>query len=987
MKIINYRTDPCAGLFVAFVRPWIGLAGVMLGIATGAWGGPVEIGMEGANDVRLDWQAEPGQTYFIQSSPDLEPAAWTNEAGSMVTPSNVLGNATAPIGGNRHFYRLRKEDTNPPEIDSMVPAEGAIAVPTNASVYISLTDETGIDTNSIVLSIGSNTNMTLADPRLTWSNDSTVVFAPTSTLGAAAAVITNALTVSDTLGHTLSNHTWTFELARPASVTSSFLSLTAPSNAPLTKSGRRRTLPNVKPKDGEPALEIQSVTSNSVVFSYEGTPPDITNGTKLVSFDAAHPFYRSVLSNTVDGVAFTVTAWTEDIPLTDILEAGSIGSVDLTAADPGASSKVVVNLNLLHAEFGEDLSETVLLDDSGLKLWLPECDWSFVADVDVAADIGWGELRSFDASAAGVLTIHVKPEALFHGAVSGDDEIPLVQPVTKVFGGMAGPVPVWVEVILELNAGYEYSATVDGNAHTVVDMEKELTFYVKLRENEWTSGVDNPPIVLEAEPITWQIEGDAYAKVYIQPKLTILAFSLAGLWADIKPYTEFEGEFQLNPLEYDLGLYYGLSSTLGIESRIWYTNFWGEKPEWELFNQRWPLWSDVYPDPSDAPVFSHAFPDRSVTVGRSLTLEGWASGIPEPQYRWYFDGGRIGGATGPELDLSPAQLDHSGTWSVRAYNSAGSVETSCTVTVTSGGSGTPSGMALIPAGSFSMGDNFNEGGSNERPVHSVYVSAFYMDKYEVTNDKMVEVMQWAYGQGKLTVTSSSVRNAEGNSQELLDLDDSACRITWNGSQFGMKALKGSGYPCVEVTWYGAAAFCNYRSQMEGRSPCYDLSDWSCDWNANGYRLPTEAEWEKAARGGSSGNRFPWGDTIQHTRANYHSSSSYSYDTSSTRGYHPDYDSDGYPYTSPVGSFAANGYGLFDMAGNVWEWCHDWYDSDYYDTSPGSNPTGPTSGSNRVRRGGGWRYDANYCRSAYRNYNYPAYCNYNFGFRAVLPPGQ
>ena len=223
-------------------------------------------------------------------------------------------------------------------------------------------------------------------------------------------------------------------------MTSSFLSLTAPSNAPLTKSGRRRTLPNVKPKDGEPALEIQSVTSNSVVFSYEGTPPDITNGTKLVSFDAAHPFYRSVLSNTVDGVAFTVTAWTEDIPLTDILEAGSIGSVDLTAADPGASSKVVVNLNLLHAEFGEDLSETVLLDDSGLKLWLPECDWSFVADVDVAADIGWGELRSFDASAAGVLTIHVKPEALFHGAVSGDDEIPLVQPVTKVFGGMAGPV-------------------------------------------------------------------------------------------------------------------------------------------------------------------------------------------------------------------------------------------------------------------------------------------------------------------------------------------------------------------------------------------------------------------------------------------------------------------------------------------------------------------------------------------------------------------
>ena len=302
------------------------------------------------------------------------------------------------------------------------------------------------------------------------------------------------------------------------------------------------------------------------------------------------------------------------------------------------------------------------------------------------------------------------------------------------------------------------------------------------------------------EPITWQIEGDAYAKVYIQPKLTILAFNLA----DSGRHQAYRnsGEFQLNPLEYDLGLYYGLSSTSG-SSRIWYTNFWEGRNG--IVQSALAALERVSRPQRCAGLLAY-LSGRSVTVGRSLTLEGWASGIPEPQYRWYFDGGRIGGATGPELDLSPAQLDHSGTWSVRAYNSAGSVETSCTVTVTSGGSGTPSGMALIPAGSFSMGDNFNEGGSNERPVHSVYVSAFYMDKYEVTNDKMVEVMQWAYGQGKLTVTSSSVRNAEGNSQELLDLDDSACRITWNGSQFGMKALKGSGYPCVEVTWYGAAAF-------------------------------------------------------------------------------------------------------------------------------------------------------------------------------------
>jgi len=312
-----------------------------------------------------------------------------------------------------------------------------------------------------------------------------------------------------------------------------------------------------------------------------------------------------------------------------------------------------------------------------------------------------------------------------------------------------------------------------------------------------------------------------------------------------------------------------------------------------------------------------------------------------------------------------------------------------TFVVTADDGTAPSGMAYIPAGSFSMGDNLGDGSSNELPVHSVYVSAFYMDRYEVTNDEMVDVLNWAHGQGKLTVSASTVRNAEGNSQELLDLDSSYCRIEWTGSQFVMKSAKGAGYPCVEVTWYGAVAYCNYRTLKEGggRTPCYNFTDWSCNWSATGYRLPTEAEWEKAARGGLSGQRFPWGATIQHSRANYYSSSSYSYDTSPTRGYHPDYDDGGYPYTSPVGVFAANGYGLYDMAGNVWEWCWDWYDSDYYDSSPGTDPRGPATGSLRVGRGGSCSYYANRCRVAFRSNFTPGYGYNILGFRAVLPPGQ
>ncbi len=229
-------------------------------------------------------------------------------------------------------------------------------------------------------------------------------------------------------------------------------------------------------------------------------------------------------------------------------------------------------------------------------------------------------------------------------------------------------------------------------------------------------------------------------------------------------------------------------------------------------------------------------------------------------------------------------------------------------------------MVSIPGGT-------NSGNDPEFGAYSLTVDTFYMDKYEVTNDEIVRVMKWAYNQGKLSMSTSSVQNATGNQQELLDLDDTDCRITWSGSSFGIKSSKGSGYPCVEVTWYGAAAYCNYRSEMDGRTPCYDLSTWSCNFSASGYRLPTNDESEYAARGGLSGKRFPWGDTINHAYANYEAYGSYySYDTSpyTISTYHPDYDDGGKPYTSPVGDFAPNGYGLYDMAGNVWEWCNDSY---------------------------------------------------------------
>ena len=157
-----------------------------------------------------------------------------------------------------------------------------------------------------------------------------------------------------------------------------------------------------------------------------------------------------------------------------------------------------------------------------------------------------------------------------------------------------------------------------------------------------------------------------------------------------------------------------------------------------------------------------------------------------------------------------------------------------------------------------------------------------------------------------------------------------------------------------------------------------------NWVAKGYRLPTEAEWEKAARWCPEQQRFPWGNTISESQANYDGyTAGYNYDLG-PNGFNPTYAIGGYPYTSPVGSFAPNGYGLYDMAGNVAEWCWDWYGTPY---AGGTDPRGPAPGSNRVLRGGYWSYFAFLCRTANRFSNIPTDSVNDIGFRSVLPSGQ
>jgi formylglycine-generating enzyme required for sulfatase activity len=270
----------------------------------------------------------------------------------------------------------------------------------------------------------------------------------------------------------------------------------------------------------------------------------------------------------------------------------------------------------------------------------------------------------------------------------------------------------------------------------------------------------------------------------------------------------------------------------------------------------------------------------------------------------------------------------------------------------------PDGFALIPGGSFQMGDALD--GLSNAPVVTVAVSAFYMGKYEVTKAEWDEVRTWGLSNGYTDLPSGGGKAAD--------------------------------HPVHSINWYAMVKWCNARSEQAGRTPCYTVSGSTyrtgssdavvCDWTATGYRLPTEAEWEKAARGGATGQRFPWGATISHANANYEESTSYSYDVGDGSGTHPDYDSGGTPYTSAVGSFAANGYGLYDMAGNVSERCWDWFSSSSY-SDGAADPRGAASGSNRVLRGGSWPNSAYYCRVANRFNHNPSNSYSVIGFRVAL----
>ncbi|MBC8262764.1 MAG: formylglycine-generating enzyme family protein [Anaerolineales bacterium] len=440
-----------------------------------------------------------------------------------------------------------------------------------------------------------------------------------------------------------------------------------------------------------------------------------------------------------------------------------------------------------------------------------------------------------------------------------------------------------------------------------------------------------PPVVNESQDFA-----DLRIEAKLDRQFSVIEFSAAVLHSEKHGYLSiltscYEGP-SANSLEVSLGYDNDIWGGWGIVDPE--TGLYQENDEWkqplelgQVYNVRLVQDGDVvraYVDDVEMPQ-----PYPCTSMGKWLVVRGGT--FPGGFVEGYFDYVRLWAPTStPSPTPSPTPLP-------------------TTITAADGAA-----MILIPAGPFMLGSESDDSEEDEQPVHEVTLDDYYIDQYEVTNERFAAFV----------TDTGHVTDAEQRGESyVLDpsLEDNGQMVEgayWKHPVGPTSNVDGLGnHPVVHVSWNDAVAYCEWR----------------------GDRLPTEAEWEKAARG-DDGRTYPWGNTFYGNRLNY-------CDSNCRFDYADSTWDDGFANTAPVGSYpdGAGPFGVLDMAGNVGEWVADWYAEDYYAISPSENPPGPSSGDERVHRGGGWPNGDNHVRATFRNSGWLHGADNYLGFRCARTP--
>lgn len=919
---------------------------------------------------RLIWSTDPGIRYELQETSDVsDPESWTTVAGYPSEAEALAQQALIELDApDRKFYRVVMLDEQPPVIVQRIPGADAFGVRRFSAITVSLSDMSGVDPDSIVLTVGDRGDYTVSSPEVSYgTNTLSFYLGGDIALGDPGTTQEVTLVVSDILGNTGTN-TWHFELETVAEIAENVFIFGSPDaqragqrlyGASATLAARFGGGP-VRMSGSDDDWEIETVTTNTIVLAYiSDSAPEFNVGQLLANLAPAHVehiFYRQIISISDDTGAKRLTLNTTEVTLPDLVvdASFSIGedAVFLEFDEHGNLMRAIeFEATFQLPSIGADFTGETLFTNQNYTLLLEEGKFLFHPYLKTALHIDFSGVRRFEAQAGGDLEVTCVPRLLFTDSYSTNVSHELWRASHWIWTAV-GFVPVGIEIsanitaqaslelgaTADLKAGFRQYASIGVAGKYERDAPSPVT---------WGPWVNIDP--LEVVPFTYTLNGHGAATLALVPQLDVRVYGVAGLYVNVDPRLELSGSATivngtLTEAQWLLGAYADLNAGLSIIS--FENDELPALPPFRLFTHEW---GDSYvsePEPATPPVITRHPVSQTAQIGNTITFTADATASTAISYQWYHNGIEIPGETGKTLRRTNLTQGHQGSYYVRAAAAGLSANSSSATlsVVTGGGTGPVSGgMVLIPGGT-------NSGTDPDFGAYSLTVSSFYMDRYPVTKALWDEVYTWAIGNGY-----SFDRAGSG---------------------------KGANHPVHTVNWYDVVKWCNARSEKEGRPAVYTVNgavyrtgrhDNVVQTSAAGYRLPTDVEWEYAARGGLSGRRFPWGDTIQHARANYWSSSSYSYDTSSTRGYHPTYNDGNKPYTSPVGSFAANGYGLYDMAGNVWEWVFDWHPS--------------YVGSSRVNRGGSWNDFAVYCRVGFRYNFWPDFAFNFFGFRVVLPPGQ